>query len=87
MGRYFNPPTPQAIEEAGGRVLPSSRDHAKLVSLLNPDERLGIRLDRIAFKQMADVTEPDEFTEFMSQVNAGIVLLLNFYAMPDAAFR
>ena len=86
MGRYFNPPTYSAIEDAGGRPLQLG-DHAFLLAQLQPGESLGIYLDRFMFLQIADVTDPEEYREFWVQVESGSVILLGFFALPEDAFH
>jgi len=86
MGRYFNPATKEAIVAKGGRRL-GCGPHSEVVANLKPGEKLGWHLDRGRFKQVPDVTEPEEFKEFDRQVNSGDVLPLGFYAIPDDAFQ
>ena len=84
MGRYFNPPTPEAVIAQGGRKLDRFAK-PNVFGQLQPGERLGWLLDRIAFRQIPDVTNPDEFAEFNAQVRARVIIPGDFYAIPADA--
>lgn len=86
MGRYFNPATKESIEQAGGRYIPRGL-HSDMIAELAEGERLAWHLDRVMFKQVPDVTDPDEYREFGQQVAAGQIISLGFYAIPHDAFR
>lgn len=79
MGRYFNPPTPEAVIEQGGRKLDMSVDP---FSQLQPGEHLGWMLDRGIFKFVADVTDVTEFSGFFHQTTTRQVVSLGLYAIP-----
>lgn len=86
MGRYFNPATVNAIEIAGGKPV-ARADHSTMIASLAPHESLGIHLDRYIFYQVADVTDPQEHKEFISQVWRNEIGLLGYYAIPKECFR
>lgn len=86
MGRYFNPPTPEAVASRGGFPV-SHGDYDTMLAALPDGFALGIHLDRYAFEQIADVTSLDEYKEFHQQVIGRFVKLKGFYAIPKDEFK
>ncbi len=89
MGKYFNPPTKQAVEAARGRLLQllcMTPTYDECKRLLRDYEVLFGRFNRGFFYVMPLLHNEEEFEEFMSQYNAGHLLSYEFYAMPSSVF-
>ena len=82
MGRYYNPADATSIQSTGARHLIIG-SHAFLIGQLQPNESLGLHLDRGIFKQMPDVTRGSEFDEFNKQIESGTVKFIGIYAVPS----
>lgn len=86
MGRYFNPATKAAIIAAGGLEIEPGRSHAAMLADVPEGFCLAYFLDRIIFKQVADVTPGREYQEFQRQVDNGDAIFLGAYALPSDKF-
>lgn len=85
MGRYFNPPTPEAVASRGGFLIRQG-NHGTMLAALPDGYALGIHLERYPLEQITDVTNLDEYKKFHQQVIGRFVKLKGFYAIPKDEF-
>ena len=82
MGNYYNPP--DDVKRIG-RPLRGSGDYANLIRQVGTNEVLVGLYDRIMFKNAPYLDCEAEFQEFQKQVDAGIIFLDGFFAVPKEA--
>ena len=86
------PKTGKSIAESdilasGGRYLGhGEHEHAKLVALLKPNERLGMLLRYTPILVLSDVTDSEAFADRYNQFVAGGVGFSGFYAVTSGYF-